>query len=460
MKKRGAAAICAAVLAAAAAAGYLYIHALSKDNKITVKSDFLSEADANTLERMKKKYPHISFEKENITHNKNILGEEILTGTQGFIETIPFTDTGKYAKLGCAADITDMMKKYHYDEMIAPEYLEVVESGGRYYGIPKWTYHMGIIYSRELFEEAGLTDEDGYPIYPDTYDELAQTASLIKQRTGKAGFFFPNTYGQGGWAFMNLAWSNGVEFTKEENGEIVSAFNTPECVETMQYVKDLKWKYDALPETNFGDSADFQKMFADGNVAMGFFASSEINENMENMPNGLQKVAFSKIPEGNTGRYSLRGGTILMFRHGASEEELNAAFLWIIESGFCDASDTDARKKLLAVAKRKLSHEMLVGYADDSVFKSSDYYNLRKELEEENSNIDYNIIKNFSEADDVEYRMEIKYYPQELYRILDTVIQTVVTDENADCAALIAEASEKYNNEYLKKYNENNAAKG
>ena len=116
---------------------------------------------------------------------------------------------------------------------------------------------------------------------------------------------------------------------------------------------------------------------------------------------------------------------------------------------------------------------MLVGYADDSVFKSSDYYNLRKELEEENSNIDYNIIKNFSEADDVEYRMEIKYYPQELYRILDTVIQTVVsldgvefasvplkimTNEKEFCDDAGLDVSEM--TEYLKKYNENNAAKG
>lgn len=119
----------------------------------------------------------------------------------------------------------------------------------------------------------------------------ADVTAQIKQKTGKTGLFLPNTDGSGGWIFMNLAWSFGTDFVKEENGNIVSAFNTPECVKALQYIKDLKWKYDALPESQFGDN-DFKKAFAEGDIAMGFFGTSEVDENTEYVPDRLNTVFF------------------------------------------------------------------------------------------------------------------------------------------------------------------------
>ena len=79
---------------------------------------------------------------------------------------------------------------------------------------------------------------------------------------------------------------------------------------------------------------------------------------------------------------------------------------------------------------------------------------MKRNLEQKNANIDYNAVKNFYEDDDVIYKMELDYYPQELYKILDNVMQRVISDENADCAELIAEASQKYETEYLQKINQ------
>ena len=137
-----------------------------------------------------------------------------------------------------------------------------------------------------------------------------------------------------------------------------------------------------------------------------------------------------------------------------AKKDLELVFSCVSESGFNDYYDKAAKKEMLQKIKNRLKQGRIVGYVEDSVFKSENYYNMRAKLSSENSNIDYNCIKSLKEDDDVIYRMELEYYPQELYRILDTAIQTVISNENADCAELIAEASQKYETEYLQKINQ------
>lgn len=455
MKKRTVViAVCVAVLAAAAGAVYVS-GALQNNraNKVIVACNIFIESNPEhqlTSKEMKKKYPYIDFVKEEKRDVNGMTAEAMAINNQlGFITLIPFTDMEKYVKLNSAADVTEQMRKFGYDKSMDKKYLDTVTVDGRYYGIPRWTYHLGIMYNRNLFKDAGLVDSEGYPLYPDTWEELAETASLIKQRTGKAGFFWPNTQGQGGWSFVNLAWSYGVEFMKEDGGRVKACFNTPECVRALEYIKDLKWKYDALPDEIFGDNDDFRTEFGKGEVAMGICSSSEIDVYARVLDNYFDSVAFSKMPKGPAGRYSLCGGTILMFNPKATKEQLDASFLWFDTSGFNDRTDAEARKKYDERAICRAKAGEYVGYVDDSVFKSAEYRQMREEIERENSDFDYRAIKNFDDDGDVIYRMEYKYYQQELYRILDVAIQTVMTDENADCAAIIAEANDKFNKNFL-----------
>ena len=99
----------------------------------------------------------------------------------------------------------------------------------------------------EVFADAGLVDEDGIPLYPKTWEELAEVAQTIKDETGSAGLCLLAQDNAGGWHFSNIAWCFGAELEEQDaDGKWMANLNSPEAVAAMQYVKDLKWKYDVL----------------------------------------------------------------------------------------------------------------------------------------------------------------------------------------------------------------------
>ena len=69
---------------------------------------------------------------------------------------------------------------------------------------------------------------------------------------------------------MNIAWSNGVEFMAKENNRWTAKFDTQACADTLQYIKDLKWKYDALPTSTFLAMTDLETLLSTDQLAMYF----------------------------------------------------------------------------------------------------------------------------------------------------------------------------------------------
>ena len=99
-----------------------------------------------------------------------------------------FTEPQKLINAGAVADITDELEERGWLDKMNPAVRELLsDENGRIYGVPRDGYALGLMMNVELFEQAGLVDENGYPIYPKTWDELAETAKTIKDATGSAG---------------------------------------------------------------------------------------------------------------------------------------------------------------------------------------------------------------------------------------------------------------------------------
>lgn len=403
------------------------------------------------IKRMADKYPNFKFTEWTQRYSSSGFLPMAVSGQLPTVYYCAFTDPEMIISSGYAGDITDMMKKYKYDEMIKEEYLQLVERDGRYYGVPRYVYHMGLLCNHDLFKQAGLVDEEGYPLYPNNYEELAQTASIIKQRTGKAGLFLPTIQNNGGWIFMNIAWSYGVDFVKEINGKWQAAFNTPECVQALQYIKDLRWKYDALQDEVLGDDTDFAQKYLRNEVGMKFIASSELNRYIK-IGSDINSLSVCKMPEGPKGRFSLVGGSIAMFNRDITPEQAEACFIWYDEFGYNDHTDEPARKKYEERVKINLSVGDVVGYINNSIWKNPQRKAMEEEVEKRYSNVDLNKYKEFNDKG-VTYRMEEKIFCQELYHILDGAIQDVLMNEDSDPTELIREAAEKYQTKYLDPYN-------
>ena len=157
-----------------------------------------------------------------------------------------YTEPQKLINGGFVADITEELKARGWDTAMNPSIRDLLSKDGKIYGIPRDGYALGMMVNIELFEEAGLVDENGYPKYPKTWEELAQTAKIIKEKTGQAGLCLLAKDNAGGWHFSNIAWNFGATLTLEKDGKFVANVNSPEAIAAMEYVKSLKWEYDVL----------------------------------------------------------------------------------------------------------------------------------------------------------------------------------------------------------------------
>lgn len=251
--------------------------AASDDGKVTItiggwptKDNEQYEIYQGYLETMNELYPDIEVVPDEYLYTTDTFLPKAASGQLPDLYLTWFTEIDKIVSAGYAADITETLEKNEVLDTINPDLLAEVESDGKYYGIPKSAYSMSMMYNVNLFKEAGLVDENGVPIFPQTWDELAQTAVTIKEKAGKPGFFFPTTSNHGGWMFTNIAWSFGAEFEEQqEDGSWKAVFDSPEAVAALEYIKDLRWTYDVLPENTLGDLNDFANMYGTDQVAMG-----------------------------------------------------------------------------------------------------------------------------------------------------------------------------------------------
>ena len=358
-----------------------------------------------------------------------------------------YTEPQKLIKGDFVADITDILEERGWLDAINPSIRDLLSKDGRIYGIPRDGYALGLMLNVELFEEASLVDAEGYPIYPKTWEELAQTAKTIKDATGQAGFCLLAMDNAGGWHFSNIAWAFGATLTLEEDGKFVSNVDTPEAIAAMEYVKSLRWEYDVLtPDpTNENWGSGFVNL-GTGTAAMYIAANDAVNQPTQ--VNGLpvDKLAMVALPAGPDGdQYSLSGGTPYVFSKDATVEQINAALDYLEIMGKAPVATEDAIAGMRADAESKVANGVPViprfpCWIDEDVLAAE------AEVTEEFGNVDTKLFESYFNAlkSEGNLRLEEPGSAQDLYAELTKVLQAVVTDENADVAALMKTADENY----------------
>ncbi len=358
-----------------------------------------------------------------------------------------YTEPQKLIDGGFVADITDELEARGWVEAINPSIKDLLSKDGRIYGIPRDGYALGLMLNVELFEETGLVDADGYPIYPKTWQELAETARKIKDATGQAGLCLLAKDNAGGWHFSNIAWAFGATLTTEENGKFVANVDSPEAIAAMEYVKSLKWDYDVLtPDpTNEDWSSGFVNL-GTGTAAMYIAANDAVNQPTQ--VNGLpaDKLSLVALPAGPDGeQYSLSGGTPYMFSKDATAEQINAALDYLEIMGKAPVATDDAIEGMRADAQNKVANNVPViprfpCWIDEEVLAAEDA------VTKEFGNVDMKLYDTYFNAIKTQgnLRLEEPGSAQDLYAELTKVLQAVITDKNADVAALMKTADGNY----------------
>lgn len=425
--------------------------------EITISaSEWPTNADPDRLalfesyaETMKELYPNITIVPDEYVYSVDTFLPKAASGQLPTVYRTYFTETSKIINAGYARDITAVLQETGYDKMLNKDLLDLMTSDGKIYGMPHSAYHIGMLYNIELFKEAGLVDENGVPQYAQTYDELAELAVTIKEKTGKPGLFWYTKNNQGGWMFMNLAWSFGVDFMRQEGDKWIATFDSEEAIEAMQFVKDLKWEYDCIQENTLVDGNDMFTMFATNQVAMAY-SSLDWNDPIV-VSGGADKdnLSMARVPAGPAGRCSLMGGSVYMFSPTATDEEVAAALKWLEVTGYSPNVSDEMKKGIEDIQKTFASEGIPVGPKRINVWSAGEYYDVETKAISDNTNVDMKFWEDYAIIDDVSIHPEVPVNAQELYKALDDVIQEVLTNENADVAALMKAANDTFQKDYL-----------
>lgn len=350
------------------------------------------------------------------------------------------------------SDITDRMKDMGWYDMLNPKVREVVSRDGKLYFLPNNAYALGIAYNTELFEQAGLVEEDGTPKQPKTWREWAEFAVKIKEATGKPGIVLCTTNNCGGWHFTNIAWSYGVDFMEQaEDGSWKATFNTPECVEALQFIKDLRWKYNVITPNILVNQEEQRKTFATGGVAM-MITAPDVVDSLASYEMNPKDFGMMAIPAGPKKQVSLMGGNLRCLLN-VNDAQIDAAFKWMDFVGtgyrFDDTVKENMRKKQQTAAETGKA----IGIVGMSVLGGeTEKYKYTKELAEEFYNMKPNAAKLYNESlfsESLEIQPEEPICAQDLYSVLDNCIQQVLNDENADCKSIIEKANNDFQINYL-----------
>ncbi|GFP78460.1 ABC transporter substrate-binding protein [Clostridium fungisolvens] len=353
-----------------------------------------------------------------------------------------YTEPQKLIANKYVADITDELKENKWLDSMDPKIKDLLSKDGKTYGIPRDGYALGLYVNIKLFKQAGLMDGD-IPKYPKTMDELAQTAATIKQKTGKAGIVLLSKDNSGGWHFSNIAWAFGAKLQVEENGKWKSNLNSKEAVAAMQYVKDLKWKYNAVTDEILQDWTSGMQAIGTSNAAMYFAAQDGVNVPTKDYGLSKDDLALVPFPAGPGGQYSLMGGTPYMFSSTASKDEIDGALKFIEIMGKAPVLNADTEKGLKDDADYRKKNNIPV-IPSFQVWTNKDYLDKVEEIRKANENINYNLFKDYFSNVPKTLHTEEPNLTQDMYAELYPVIQAVLTNKDANVQALMDKANSNF----------------
>ena len=364
-----------------------------------------------------------------------------------------FTEVPQVIAAGYSADLTDELKKQGLYDKINKDVLELVSKDGKVYAFPYAAYIFGIAYNVDDFQAAGLMNADGTPQQPKTWDELAQFAVKLKQTTGRPGFVFPTANNNGGWQFTQIAWSYGANFMeKGSDGKWKAVFNSPEAAEALQWIKDLKWKYDVLPANTLIDHTELYKTFGTRGASMVIGAGDTPGKivSYDMKPNSIGMMA---TPAGPKKWVTLMGGSVYALSNKASEKQIEGALKWLQMTYTPDATD-EYKINTEQSFQERAEKGFLVGVKSMSQWNTeSSALKFRDEMIDKYANGDPAHVKLYNDfVQDLggcELRPEEPVCAQELYGILDNCIQEVLTNKDADPKTLLEKANSDFQKNYL-----------
>lgn len=190
-----------------------------------------------------------------------------IAGAQPDVMVVDASSAAVFVNNGLLQDLTPFIEKdpefklSDYYPNVLSTYSREKDGKKAIYAIPNDFTPMVMYYNKDLFDAAGVP----YPKPGWTFEEFLQTCQKLTKKDAKSpqyGFVYTNW--MPGWVMW--LWNNGGDVLDKE-GRAKGAFDSPQNIETMTFLRDLATKHQVAPTLSQAAAMGVD-LFANGQAAM------------------------------------------------------------------------------------------------------------------------------------------------------------------------------------------------
>lgn len=362
---------------------------------------------------------------------------KLAAGTLPTVFTVPFTDGRALGDNGQLADLTTYEKALPYFNKFNPAVIaEGIDAKHQVIAIPTASYAQALSYNRNLFSEAGLNPDDP----PTTWAQLEADAKQISDKTGMAGYAeMGKNDNTAGWILTTLDYALGGRMEHGIGTTAKATFTNPEAVQALDLLQKMRWTDNSMGSNfNMGWS-DINQAFAAGQVGM-FISGSDVYTNMVqsyNINPSIYGLAPIPLVNGKTAGV-LGGGTLAAVSPKSTPAQVAAAVKWI---DFYYIQRYVNKQQAIRYSKTQAASKQPVGTPEVPIFNQKQE-NLYDSWIRPYVNVPLKQMAPFTTAI---FKDKIIPEPeaatQAVYGDLDSVVEAVLTEQNANPSALLAAAN-------------------
>ncbi|GAA1576615.1 extracellular solute-binding protein [Dactylosporangium maewongense] len=393
------------------------------------------QALAAEVADFQKENPNITVKTKDYEWKATTFAADLAGGTLPTVFEIPFTDAKTLIANGQIADMQSSLSSLSYAANFNKNLLQYGQGpDGHTYAIPaKSVYAVGLHYNRDLFTSAGL--DPNKP--PTTWDEVRTAAKAIATKNpGVAGFAQMAKDATGGWQLTVDTYARGGRL---EDGKKATLTNDATKA-SLQFLKDLRWTDNAMGANFDYDWTGINQAFAAGKVGM-YTSGQDVYTSLVQTNNiNPKQYGLTMIPLTGGDAGVLGGGTMAAVSNKATANEKAAAVKWIDYHYLRKYTNQDAAKKN---AEIQVASKQPVGTPELPIFSQQQYQTYQDWIKSY-VNVPLDQMTGFTtKVFDAKLVNEPAIATQDVYKALDSVVQAVLTNKDANIDQLLTDANTK-----------------
>ncbi len=383
----------------------------------------------SAIASFEKAYPHEKIVGKNDPYDPTTYFARLAAGEAEDGVLSYFTEPQMLIRKHAVADITALAKGWQYYSSYDPSIQSIITDAatGKVYGMPINGYAMTLWYNRKLFSGAGLNPDQP----PTTWDQFRGYAKQLKS-SKVAGYAETSAQNQGGWHFTNWMYSAGGDMQSSDGK--TALFNNDQGVSVLQLLKEMRFTDQSTTKQQLYTQTDLLQLLATDKLAMAVMAPDSMTSFKFQYQADLNNFGIGPMPQ-NGGNAALTGGNVFIFNPKSSQSAIKAAFDFAVYSNFnLDILENEY--------KNANANQRLVGLPTNVIFVG-DFQQKLTALGNKYANVPVQNYAPFTSSH-LKLRAEPQNQTQKMYALLDTAMQSILTNANADPKALLTQASQQF----------------